>query len=73
MVVAGHKLTTEIDMGAAVSIVSKDTMNSSQFLKCLLLQQTDVNLCTYTGQPVSVLGQLLVMVQYNEAQETISL
>ena len=48
-------------------------MDSSPFLKYLPLQQTDVNLRTYTGQPVSVLGQLLVKVQYDEAQETIPL
>ena len=40
---------------------------------CLPLQQTDVNLRTYTGQPVLVLGQLLVKVQHNEAQETFPL
>ena len=73
MLVEGHKLTMEIDIGAAVSIVSEDTVNSSPFLKCLPLQQTDVRLRTYTGQPVSVLGQLLVKVQHDEAQETIPL
>ena len=73
MLVEGHTLTMEIDTGAAVSKVSKDTVNSSPFLKCLPLQQTDVNLRTYTGQPVSVLGQLLVKVQHDEAQETIPL
>ena len=70
MLVEGHTLTMEID---TVSIVSEDTVNSSPFLKCLPLQQTDVNLRTYTGQPVSVLGQLLVKVQHDEAQETIPL
>ena len=70
MLVEGHKLTMEIDTGAAVSIVSEETVNSSPFLKCLPLQQTDVKLRTYTGQPVSVLGQLLVKVQHDEAQET---
>ena len=73
MLVEGHKLTMEIDTGAAVSIVSEDTVNSSPFLKCLHLQQTDVGLRTYTGQPVSVLGQPLVKVQHDEAQETIPL
>ena len=73
MLVEGHKLTMEIDTGAAVSIVSEDSVNNSPFLKCLPLQQTDVRLHTYTGQPVSVLGQLLVKVQHDEAQETIPL
>ena len=37
----------EIDTGAAISIVSKSTMNSPPFLKCLPLQQTDVSLHAY--------------------------
>ena len=49
MLVEGHTLTMEIDTGAVMSIVSEDTVNSSPFLKCLPLQQTDVNLRTYTG------------------------
>ena len=73
MLVEGHKLTMETDALAAVSIVSEDTVNSSLFLKYLPLQQTNVNLHTYTGQPVSVLGRLLVTVQDDEAQETIPL
>ena len=71
--VEGYKLTMEIDTGAAVSIVSKDTVNNSPFLKCLPLQQVDVNLHTYIGQSVSILGQLLVKVQLDEVQETIPL
>ena len=52
MLLEGHKLTMEIDTGAAVSIVSKGTVNNSPFIKCLPLQQTDVTLCTYARQPV---------------------
>ena len=73
MVVEGHNFTMEVDTGAAVSLVSEDTVNNSPFLKCLPLQQTSVKLRTYTGQAVSVLGQLLVKVQYNDVTETVSL
>ena len=72
MLVEGYKLTMEIDTGAAV-IVSKGIVNISLFLKCLPLQQADVDLCTYTGQPVSVLGLLIFKIQHDEAQETIPL
>ena len=58
---------------AAVSLVSEDTVNNSPFVKCLPLQQTSVNLCTYAGQALSVLGQLLVEVQYNNVTETVPL
>ena len=73
MVVEGHNLTMEVDTGAAVSLVSEETVNNSSFLKCLPLKQTSVRLRTYTGQPVSVLGQLLVKVQHDEAQGTMPL
>ena len=73
MVVEGHNLTMEVDTGAAVSLVSEETVNNSSFLKYLPLKQTSVRLRTYTGQPVSVLGQLLVKVQHNEAQGTMPL
>ena len=52
MLLEGYKLTVEIDTGAVVSIVNKDTVNNSPFIKCLPLQQTDVTLCTYARQPV---------------------
>ena len=56
-----------------MSLVSEDTVNNSPFLKCLPLQQTSVRLRTYTGQAVSVLGQVLVKVQYNKVNETVPL
>ena len=59
MMVEGHNLIMEVDTGAAVLLVSEDTLNNSPFLKCLPLQQTSVILCTYTGQAMSVLGQVL--------------
>ena len=73
MVVKGHNHTMEVDIVAAVSLVSEETVKNSSFLKCLPVKQTNVRLHTYTGQPVSVLGQLLVKVQYDEAQETMPL
>ena len=73
MVVEGHNITMEVDTGAAVSLVSEDTVNNSPFLKCLPIQQTNVRLRTYTGQPVSVLGQLMVKVKHEEMQEVMPL
>ena len=73
MMVEGHSLTMEVDTGAAVSLVSEETVNSSPFLMCLPLQQSNVALRTCTGQTVSVLDQLLVKVQHDEAQKTMPL
>ena len=73
MMVEGHKLIMKVDTGAAVSIVSEDTMNSLPFLKDLQLQPTSVRLRTYTGESVSVLGQLQVKVQHDTTQATMPL
>ena len=73
MVVEGHDITMEVDTGVAVSLVNEDTVNNSPFLKCLPTQQTNVRLRTYTGQPVSVLGQLMVKIKHDEVQEIMPL
>ena len=74
MMVEGHNSTMEVDTGAAMSLVSEEMVNSSPFLMCLLpLQQSNVKLRTCTEQTMSVLGQLLVKVQHDEAQETMLL
>ena len=73
LMVEGHELIMEVDTGAAVSIVSEDTMNSLPFLKDLPLQLTSVRLRTYTGESVSVLGQLQVKVQHDTTQATMPL
>ena len=66
ILVEGQELTMEIDIGAGVSLVSEETVNSS-FMKSLPLHPTDVRLRTYTGEAVSVLGKLMVSVVKNKA------
>ena len=66
ILVEGHQLTMEIDTGAAVSLVSEETVNSS-FMKNLPLHPTDVRLCTYTGEAVQVLGKVMVRVVKDKA------
>ena len=48
LLVEGQQLTMEIDTGAAVSLVSEETIKSSH-LKNFPLFLTDVTLHTYTG------------------------
>ena len=72
LLVEGQQLTMEIDTGAAVSLVGKETVRSSH-LKNLLLLPTDVTLCTYTGEAVSVRGKLMVKVDKDEATVTLPL
>ena len=70
--VEGHQLTMEIDTGAAVSLVSEETVKNS-FMKDLPLHPADVRLRTYTGEVVPVLGKLMVKVEKNEATVTLPL
>ena len=73
LLVEGHQLTMEIDTGAAVSLVSEETVNSS-FMKNLPLHPTDVRLHTYTGEAVQVLGKVMVrVINKDEASVTLPL
>ena len=72
LLVEGHQLTMEIDTGAAVSLVSEETVNSS-FMKNLPLHPTDVRLPTYTGEAVQVLGKVMVKVVKDNASVTLPL
>ena len=72
VLVEGNQLTMEIDTGAAVSLVSKETVNSS-FMKNLPLHPTDVRLRTYTGEAVQVLGKVMVRVAKDNASVTLPL
>ena len=59
----GHSFVMEVDTGAAVSLINETTYRSSSFLKKLPLQLSTVQLCTSTGEKISVKGELLVTVQ----------
>ena len=63
MNVNGRPLKMEIDTGAAVSIISTDTMK--HLVPDATLKMTDVRMQTYTGQPMKVQGYLDVAVEYN--------
>lgn len=66
MMVEGHSLTMETNFGAAVSLVSEETVNISPFLTCLSLQQCDI---TY----IYTQDNVLVKIQHDKVQETILL
>jgi len=48
----------EIDTGAAVSIISKETYDT--LFSQVPLNQATVGLCTYTGESISIRGELSV-------------
>ena len=57
-----QKLVMEVDTGAALSLISEETY-SSKFSN-LKLKPTDVQLRTYSGELISVLGSLNVNVEH---------
>ena len=64
-------LTMEVDTGASVSLVSRETFKQLQ-LK-MVLKPTSVCLNTYSGEPLPVLGEVDVVVKYNAQQATLPL
>ena len=60
--VEGKSLTTEVDTGAAVSIISEATCRDK--FPHLKLHKSKIVLKTYTDEPMQVVGQINVHVQY---------
>ena len=64
--IEGHPLTMEVDTGANVSIVPKNVWDQSW--NDVQLSKLPVQLRTFTGEPLTVIAEALVNVQY-ENQE----
>ena len=64
VVVNDRELTMELDTGAAVSIMSEQTLQ--RLFPQAPLKQTRVLLRTYSGEPLKVLGELRAEVRYGK-------
>ncbi len=69
--VNGRHIQMELDTGAVVTIVSEETWKAH--LAELPLQDSNIVLKTYTGEPVQVLGELSVDVCHNGQQAQLPL
>ena len=69
--VNGHPLTMELDTGAAVSI-APSTIYNKLFPK-LPLKPSTVRLSSYTGDPITVAGELKVTVSYDKQCKQLTL
>ena len=67
----GQRTAMELDTGAAVSLISEETYR--KLLSTSALKTTSVNLQTYTGQSMSVAGQIEVEVRYQQQTHTLPL
>lgn len=64
--VNGNQLMMEIDTGASVSIIREQTLKLVQKgLNPVELQKSSVQLQTYTGEAIGVLGSITVPVEHN--------
>ena len=52
----GHPFVMEIDTSAAVSLINENVYQSSPVLRRLPLQLSFIQLCTYTGEGITVKG-----------------
>ena len=59
-------LSMELDTGASVSIISEKTYKT--LLSSKALEKSTVSLCTYTGEPLDVMGSMEVEVKYKSQE-----
>ena len=72
--VNGNSLSMEIDTGASVSIVSKQTLETvHEGTTSLVLKESAVKLQTYTGEVIGVCGSTMVPVEHNGQTVTLPL
>ena len=67
----GEKTAMELDTGAAVSVISSAA--KAKLLPQLKPESTSVILATYTGEKISVLGQIMVDVKYGKQHKQLPL
>ena len=72
--VNGNSLSMEIDTGASVSIVSKQTLETvHEGTTSLVLKESAVKLQTYTGEVIGVCGSTMAPVEHNGQTVTLPL
>ena len=65
------KLTMELDTGAAISLISQETMH--ELFPGIQLKPCDIVLKTYTSQKILVLGKFDVNVTYEDQENVLTL
>ena len=72
MVIEDYEVQMEVTTGTAVSVISEASLKSLP--KEMDVHPLQVNLKSYTGEPISTVGQVLVRVQYkNQSEDNLSL
>ena len=68
----GQDVSMELDTGAAISVINESTYKTV-LAQQPLLQKSNVKLHTYSGEQLSVFGELQVTVYYNEQKVSLPL
>ena len=66
VLVEGKPLSMEVDTRASYSVIFNHTCTYDQEFSTYQLQSSDVQLKTYTGEPLSVYGQFSAQVSYED-------
>jgi transposase InsO family protein len=70
--IGNRNLNMELDTGASFSLISEETYNST-FGDSLSLDKSDIKLEMYSGDSITVLGVMHVLVSYNTQSATVPL
>ena len=68
LLLEGRQVTMEVDTGSAVSIISETEYNN--LFKHLQLKPTNIQLKTYSGEQLLLLGEIQVSVKYRTSTTT---
>ena len=71
MEISGKALNMEVNTGAAVSIISKATYQ--KLFSQVPLKSAPIRLKTYTGDPITVKGEMIAQVKYGSQRKELSL
>ena len=67
----GKEIKMELDAGAAVSLISKELWRS--MFPAVEVDSSEVHLTTYTKEPLIIIGQKVVEVQYKDQKKNLIL
>ena len=73
LTINGKPLTMEVDTGSAVSIVSESVYSEVLCTESKQIQETNVKLCTYSGEQLPVRGKVSCDVSYSSHTYSLSL
>lgn len=68
LLIEGQAIKMQVDTGAAVSLMSERDMK--RVLPKVQVKKTTIVLCTYTSEPIPVLGEAPVLVKYGETSRS---